>query len=579
MQAPVLKNREWRYLLRDVVNAHLWLRAVPLGVLQPALAPAASTAWWIAQSQPELLTRESLVIVQAGAGALEFLDDGRWFAFLPWLLGRPDLKTRVILVGEGLAASASPLRRGNASDARRHIAHLERSEAFPGTVAQWRAAQEQSTHVDAYTLVSPGFAEEHRTWFAADSIAAVLKQGIPVGVFGGSRFEALEDQEVVRRLGLPGERAEPALNPWRLVRENTEGSEGFAHSAWTLTCTGVPTPLGLETDEFCAFMDLYEHGRVDAKAYGGVRALESLGKRWPIPASGPRAADALIELPRNYAVSESTGDVGYLHPGGFTPLDAPRIVVPAERLGSRPANEDVIARVYWALDLHRNWIEPQLEKRAPASTSGSPGDAALRAAVSSIDPGAMSHRRVEGGDRGPTHPHWAILFRHIGWTLENYNPTPARFEPAFVTPATKHGKSLPVFCEAYGYVPGDTDDAEASDAMLQLSRSFPDGSIVLFNLMPYIEVAGNKYQFGGMLFWDRQWRPFALNRQMHSADDVIDQIEAGFSFESVDPQYADNRCQLAIQFNQMCRGISPDARPESVQLTRAPWVWVLPDSR
>lgn len=575
METPILKNREWRYLLRDLVNSHSWLRPIPNDALRLALAPAASLAWWIARSMHDLADRETLTVLLPGAGMLEFADEGRWFAFLPWLLGQPRLETRVILVGQDLR----PIRQEIAGATRPHIARIKPCDSFAGTVGQWRSAAGKDVCVDGCALFGPTFADHHRALLSEDGILPLLRNGLSVAVFSDSELEALEDRAVLERLEVVIESPGAALNPWRLMPEPSDGARGFAHSAWALQATAVPDQIDPDASALGAFLDLRAYGRVDVEAYGGIDALASLGTKWPVPATSGAPADALIALPRNHAIRESTGEVGYFHPDGFSLFSDPRLVVPAEKLAARPADDDVVNRICWALDLQRNWIAPRLEKTFSAAAGRNTLDDALLAAVSKIDPEAIRYKRAEAGERRPTHPHWAILFRFIGWHIDRYEPVPARLHAAFFTPSAQHARELPVFCEAYGYVPGEDDDEAANEAMATIASTYPDGALLVFNLMPYNEVEGDRYQFGGMLFWRGGWHAFALNRRTRSVDDVIAQVEGGFTFADVDRKYADNKCQLAIPFNQMCRGISPDARPKSVKLERKPWVWVLPDTR
>jgi hypothetical protein len=598
--APVLKHREWRFLLREFVNAYPVMRPLAGQLLQHCLTPAASVAWWLARTQPELLERDVLHVLLLGAGPVECMDDGRWFSFMPWLMGRPQMKTRVVLVGDelnampdgGEAARAFGMQ-GRTSPAKNQVASREKSALFNQTLAQWRAGEGRGAPVDACVLFHPGFVFHYRTWFTEDDLLPLLRQGVPTGTFCYSKMDGLEDEEALRLLGIETVSEEPALNPWHIPHEFGELVGSFAQFAQTLRITSIPASLNLDNPGFEEFRDLEDYARADYEEFGADPALERLGARWGVVNPKTGVEDAIIVLPRSQGILASTGALGDFDDEGFRAYEPP-LLVPAEHLAARPSDDRPLARILWALKLHRDWVAPATEEWE--DENGEEEDEALlfggmdlddlnegmreflkSATGQDIDPeDFMRQMRIQGGVHGPTHPCWWDLFETLGWDPQDYVDEPARLQPAFRVKADSYSTDLPVICEAYAYFPDDLKDDLAVSAMKKVEKAHPHGAFLLFKSMPYQEVAGHKYSFGGMLFWRQHWHPFALNAQMTSASHVLDQVESGFSFETANPAYADDHCALAAPFNRMCQGCDPNQNMPMYGLKQRKWVTLMP---
>lgn len=594
--APVLRHREWRFLLRDFVKAHPVMRAPSSDLIRHTLAPAASLAWWLAKTSPELLVQKSLHLLVPGAGHTECWDSGRWFSYLPWLLGRPELETRVTLVGDELMEALNPskemtvsqLRKSHASVASALVADRPESTIFNGTLGQWRASTGRDEPIDACVLFSPGFISHYRAWLTEDDLLPLMRQGVPMGVFCYSKMDGLEDGEVLRLLGIELEPDELALNPWRLQHEMQDFIGCFAQYARTLRATSIPATLNLDTPTVRDFLQLETYARDDFETFGADQALERLGASWPVQNQKTGADDAIVVLPYEHGILASTGALGDFDEKGFVPFEPP-LLVPADLLAGRPGDDQLLERIFWALRLHRDWVAPKLEEREEEEDDElfgglSEGDFnegvrqfVKEALGEDVDPEEfMRQMRIQGGPHGPTHPCWWDLFETLGWKLEDYEDEPERFEPAFWVAAGRHGETLPVICEAYAYFPDDADDELAQEALQQVAEDFPDGAFLLFKSIPFQEVGGHKYHFGGMLYWQDKWRPFALTPHMQSADDILDQIESSFTFETVNPKYADDNCSLTVPFNRMCQGMDPNEPTEVVGLRQGAWVTLMP---
>lgn len=585
--APVLRHRDWRFLLRDFATAHPKLRPYPAALLKFGLAPAAATAWWLASTQPQLADRDELHLVLPGASTFEAVDGGRWLAFLPWLLGRPSLRITVTLVGDEVRKERNPAPDA-ATSVRRHgtqaqaaLAANHTSTIFEGTLGAWLEGPGAGTKVDACVLFSPGIGMHYKSWFGEAGLLDLMRAGVPVGHFGYSKLDSLEDLEVMRILGLDFEQTPLRQCPWYLENELTAAIGGYAQFMLELKLTSAPAALQFDTEALRDFDSLQNYARHDYQTFGGDEALDRLGRRRPVHNPSTKTDDAIILLPHEHGILESTRQLGAFDDEGFTPFQPP-LLVPAEQLAARPGDNDTVARYMWALKLHRDWVAPTLDAQEPDMFGGE-GQGLLEMLTQLTGDGMlgqgdfMERMRASGGIHGPTHSSWwDLLAENLGWGLEDYEEDWERLEPAFWAPAPKHDAHLPVICEAYAYFPDDDGDELAKEAMRIVGADNPDGALLLFKAMPYTEVGGHKYHFGGMLYWAGKWSPFAMTEHVRSADDVIEQVESGFSFESVNPVYADDDCRITVPFNLMCYGFDPNAEVNVMGLRAGKWTTLMP---
>jgi hypothetical protein len=600
-EAPVLKHRTWRHLLRAFTDSHRPLQAIPNAHLELLLTPAASIAWWLAKHVPsELLERDMIRILAPGAGPVECTDGGRWLSFLPWLIGRPQLQVRVILVGDELArtedsrqstrgCSIAQLERQWSTPYGRVVSTRPASTIFNGTLAEWHK-QDNAGEIDACVLFAPGFTSHYREWLTEADLLPLLRRDLPMGVFSYSKLDGIEDQYMLSLVGLELEPHTLQLNPWHVAHEMTDAMGAFARFFWPLRVIDTVPRLDLENSAIADFEQLQAYARQDFMELGADQAIERLGARWEVERATKKQSDSIIILPREHAVLESTGEVGDFDDSGFIPF-ARRLVVPAERIRSRPADEHLMDRILWALRLHRDVIAPQLRERENEEHQSDRvfGDLSMddlnegmrdflqRATGTDIDPDEfIEQMRASGGIHGPTHHIWYDLLSSLEWPLEEWVDGPDRLEPAFWAPATRRGQIMPVICESYVFFPDDEADILAHQAMSTVAQKYPDGALLLFKSMPYQEVQGHRYNFGGMLWRKGRWSPFALNESVKSADDVIDQIESGFSFTRVDIQYADDASFVTVPFNLMSHGEDPNANASMGSIQQGKWIMIMP---
>ena len=575
---PASSHQDWCALLHDFVSAHPAFADVPSEVLQICLAPAASVARWLANEHPELLKRPALTILLPGASLAETRDGGAWFAFLPWLLGNQDLKVKVILVGLPKSDVTAFGDQGVPARFRRtglaQLKEYPKAKIFRGSVGQWRQANPK-TRVDACVLFSPGLAIHYETWLAPGEILPHLSEK-PLGVFGYSKLDALEDQEVLKRLGFRFTARDLPRNPWHWVRDEIESYGSFAYHAWSLENVVAPEGcVDFESPALREWLDLHEYLGFEIMTGGIDQVLWPLGTAIPMKdGDDGRVLDEVYLLPYDTGVLKSTGLVGTLEDGSYEPLDPP-VHIAAEDLADKPDDSQVMDRINWAIRLHRDVIAPLLgEDEDWNEDSDEVLDDEQEAGNDWV-----TQIRLSLGLHGPTHPCWYDLLANLGWDPQEYVDEPVRLEPAFYVTGQKHApRGLPVICEAYCYLPDDEQDALAIEAMARVKMVHArEGALLVFKCLPYKTIDGKQYSFGGMLLWESKWYPFALNQHMTSVDDVIEQALSEFSFEEGNPRYADN-AELAVPFNQMCHGRDPNEPISMIGMKMGDWVLLMPAS-
>ncbi len=602
--APVRRHKDWRFLLRDLAGSQPKLRPLPSGLLRAMLSPVASLAWWLMKFAPntlaEAVDRGSLQLLLPGAGT-ETMDAGRWFGLLPWMLGQPGLKTHVYLIGDELAGSEdgpegtrglsrAELERKWRTPAWQAVQHFAPGTIFNGFLSEWRRSGGDKVRVDACVLFSPGLSESFMTWLTEDDLLPYLRNGTPVGVFGYSEMDCLEDMEVLKMAGIVTERATPTLNPWRLDHEMSEFVGCGAMLAWRCVANAVPEQVKLDSKWFKDFDEMQGYVRSDYTSLGGDKAMERLGSRREVARRDGAGRDAILLLPHQHGILESTRELGEFDDGGFTPFE-PSILVPPELMAERPDDSEVVQRMMWAFSTHRDWVANALRGRKQGREEGiglfegldmadlKDGMRRLIKEATGIDydpDDFMEQARAMGGVHGPTHPAWHDTLDALGWGPQEWNEDPGRYEHAFVVQGRRNETTLPVVCEAYAYFPDDANDKLAETAKRAVASRYPGGALLLFKSIPYTEVENHKYHFGGMLWWKRRWSPFAITMRMKSVDDVIDQVESGFEFGQQALQFADDGCGITIPFNCLCQGLDPNMRVKMMGLGSGKWVTLLP---
>lgn len=597
LDVPILRYGKWKYLLRALQDRYKGLLPCSTTNLEMLLAPSAGIAWWIATFRPELLGRSRLNILVAGAGSLECMDAGRWFHFLPWMLGMREGSIAVTLVGDELCsrANSEPMRSVGMSGPRLE-ASLRSSESsmilgvpsttiVNGRLSDWRRAWPDA-QVDLSVIFSPGLEEHSDDWFREDELLPILRSGSAVAAMSYSRMDHLHDRHIAGLYGLTLATERTAINPWHLRAPEQDEFGTFGLVAWELTTTRVPAKVRRDKAGWARFRAAQPILVAEFKEGGGDAGLERLGQREAIEIADTGKSEVLYRLPFDAVLVESNRTIYQLTDGVMVRAE-PEVVLDQSWLDCWP-REPGMERLLWAVEavVEARSHVPRGEEQAPVDGCGPIGIRAVtqedlyeyvrktakQALGRDVEPRQfMQNIRLAGGLSGPGHPCWHDLLVTLGWDLRKYDDTPPRFHKAFEIWSDRLGRALPAVCENYLFLPDDADDELAGDAMRAVEKRFPKGALLLFKGMPYRSIEGHDYSFGGLLYLEGTWRKFALNEHMKSLDVVLDQIAAGFSFEKPIARYEDAGQRVALPFSRLCQGQDPNLRGEAIGLRSGLW--------
>lgn len=367
--APLLKHRNWRFLLRDLTASHRGLQSVSSSRLQYLLMPAASAAWWLLTVRPDLLERTRLSLLVPGPGVQEVADSGRWWNFVPWLVGRPELQFDVTLVGDQLIGvddsgvrssmglSAERLAEETRSPAYEAVKALPAGRIVNGLLKDWYTSNPAMP--DACVVFAPGFESHHAAWLADDGLLPLMRAGVPLGCFSYSRMDRLSDWYVLGCYGLRPQESLVSKNPWLEEEHITETHGGFAQWAWALQAESIPDHLSCDEERLRRLAEAARYLRKDYIRVGDA-VLEAVGRRMRLQSGSEAAEDYVYLLPDGLAVEASTGEVLALSEDGLDPLD-PELFIDESLIANWPEGEDAhLERVIRAVELHRDHVAPRL---------------------------------------------------------------------------------------------------------------------------------------------------------------------------------------------------------------------------
>ncbi|KWU23381.1 MSS51 C-terminal domain-containing protein [Burkholderia cenocepacia] len=190
------------------------------------------------------LTDDLHVVIAGAAKGLDSIDQGRWYQYLPALLGRPNLKVCVSLVGPELAAGTDhpslrtdPARAGIlTSVAARLVAHLPEASVTANTLAAWCDGQESANGLpDLCFAFHPGFEAFGGSWLSQqEGFGKLHRAGVPIGCTSSGVEEFWQDHWLLRQHG-GAIRGAARENPFCLERENLKFTGRWAALTWTLS--------------------------------------------------------------------------------------------------------------------------------------------------------------------------------------------------------------------------------------------------------------------------------------------------------------------------------------------------------
>lgn len=333
--APILRHREWRYLLRalaEQVDRSL-ARIEPKDLMARLVAPvtlARSIAWsGLSPKDPEVLR-----IAVIGAEQLDAFDDGKWYGLVPWLLGA-SAGIKVHLVGPRLGAHGGRFPTLGPPTLGRVSVH-----PYPASLAAaWGALPVAA--LDLAILFQPGF-ENNQGWFGGADLRLLVESGVPVAVTSYGYDEHLIDRCVLEAYGFGAEDG-TAENPFYM--EMGHPNIRWGHTLWRMAARRPPlywVPDQARIDGVhrlsVLLARLFAAGYVsDASRFGQVHLSDSPQER------------PLIYLAADVYVDPQDGRVLRRRASGWA--DTGRMVS-RERLAARPEPPaPTLAAAVWAADL------------------------------------------------------------------------------------------------------------------------------------------------------------------------------------------------------------------------------------
>lgn len=297
-----------RYLIRDLKN-HPSLKIISgltTGEYELATIMPASIARWIEVFQPALKEKDAIHIAVVGAEAgPDRVDEGRWYQLIPILLGKPDLRVSVTLVGPNVDTST----RGGAeqmkvlslsalkSNARINITNWEKASIYKGMLGDYIRQLERP--VDLFILSHPGFEEHTQGWFEKRDLSMAIELGVPIGVMSDEKIEYEHERWLLDSFGYEGTEKNDR-NPFS-KRDDSVLASSTAHTLWEIT--NKQPVVGYMPDE--SRINQMKKLAFWQKALFRMNGLQVFDQPIPILVNG----NPMAELLPNYFIDISTLNV------------------------------------------------------------------------------------------------------------------------------------------------------------------------------------------------------------------------------------------------------------------------------
>ena len=219
---PIIKCQGWDELIAAVAAqpGRAALAEVRPTLARAVLAAPAAVALWIARRRPELLAQRELRLLVIGAETADAVDQGRWYALLPALLGT-GFDTAVTLVGAELdpsfvsgAEALAPSR--PARCVRSRLAEYLETDGRP--------------EFDLAMTFHPGLGK-HRGWLEDGSFSHLIAEGVQLVASAYEEDEFEMDRWVVECYGYAVE-GEPVLNPYFLDLDHEQTKVRWGRALW-----------------------------------------------------------------------------------------------------------------------------------------------------------------------------------------------------------------------------------------------------------------------------------------------------------------------------------------------------------
>lgn len=594
------------------------------------LAAPAAVALWIRRFHPELAARRSLCLAVVGAVGADSVDDGRWYQYLPWLLDAPELEVSVHLVGPELisaidenAPSRTP--RGTvATDIFERLPAFRNAFLYACPVSEF--LRQTSAEFDLFFAFNPDLLRSFEEWTDEKELPALCARGVPLAVTSNSEERMHADTWALKTLGYTVY-APLGSGLWRNPFEVLTPEGAWAGYLWEITRGPEPgfVPNDEAMREFHMFSQLsrYYSQRIGTQfpLYAGRLIMLAHERDDEL-----RLHEVVLMPMENVGVMLETGELVRLEPGVARSLATLPPPLPSSYLKTYPRHTRFgFEHMLWAMkgiidlaldakaadkegtgedrdefrmsdmfDMLRDLNRLRREMADPESPEASDtrlfplsddelkqgmADLIKQATGETVDPDAfMEQMRVSGGLNGVPRELWRdFLGDHLGWDVTDLERDDRRFAPAFWAGTRDGGIELPVIVEGYVYAPGDQEDELANEAFDVLAARHPKGCLLLFGQLCFKHIEGRAYTFGGMLYRNQVWAPFALSEAMDSFDALLEQRYLGFSFGSPLEEYEDADGHLAMGFNAYAAGHDPSKGVEMVTLRFGDWMYPRPN--
>lgn len=347
--SPLLKNKNWRYLLRDILSSSLGAEinrglATQNDLVRCFVSPV-TLAYGILQLAPELTAKQKLNVLIAGAEALDAWDRGAWYQALGWLLGNSTLEVNVVLVGNELGTlDGKPIPADSLAHAftprtwRQAVWHK-------GSVKSYFAGYPNHPDFDVVFMPNPGFSA-HTEWFADDTMEVLSSSGALLLATAFEDTEVPDDEWIANLFGF-GREEDWLKNPFSLESwfTNVPGYEKLIERADGNDWGAILWKISKVNPKNSQFRDQFVNAAnrihrtccelIEEFGPDSVRAFQQEMDLVGKPISGAQFGKELsqevqestfITLPNAYCVDMDSGNIFNLNadewvPGVIVPLD------------------------------------------------------------------------------------------------------------------------------------------------------------------------------------------------------------------------------------------------------------------
>jgi hypothetical protein len=339
-EPPIVRNRTWRHLLRDLAGtACPGLARIPQRDLIPRLAAVAALARWVYWQGLSPGVGRGLRVAVIGAEEIDAFDGGYWYALLPVMLGL-QVDCEVHLIGPNLRVPNSRFR------------NLFPEGLVPPSVIAYRstyaeaAAQLPADRLDLAMIFQPGL-ENHQQWFSGPDVRLLVESGLPVGVTSYGLDEFHIDRRVLEAFGYS---AAPDIHENPFFVEMGHANVRWGHSLWRLggclpRIGSVPDHETLDriTALSRLLTRLHRAGFVsDALRFGSIR-------RFP-----GKAGQDLIFLAGDLHVDPIAGELCRVRNGSVAGMG---VHVQADDLARRPGpGSDPLEPALWVTEMFAKYV-------------------------------------------------------------------------------------------------------------------------------------------------------------------------------------------------------------------------------